>query len=69
MRAARPKLQRRGLTAAAVLVCLMVVTLVSGVLVKQGVAYRQQVRSQERRLQAEWLAESGVERAFARLAA
>ena len=53
----------------AVLVCLLVVTLVSGVLVKQGVAYRRQVRAQERRLQAEWLAESGIDRAFARLAA
>lgn len=69
MRAAPPKSKRRGLTAAAVLVCLMVVTIVSGVLVKQGVAYRERVRAQERRLQAEWLAESGVERAFSRLAA
>jgi hypothetical protein len=69
MRAARRKPERRGLTAAAVLVCLMVVTLVSGVLVKIGVAYRGQVRVQERRLQAELLAESGVDRAFARLAA
>jgi hypothetical protein len=69
MRAARGKPKRRGLTAAAVLVCLMVVTLVSGVLVKLGVAYRDQIRNQERRLQAELLAESGVDRAFARLAA
>ena len=69
MKAARSKSRRRGLTAAAVLVCLMVVTLASGVLVKQGVAYREQVRAQERRLQAEWLAESGVDRALARLAA
>ncbi len=53
----------------AVLVCLLVLTLISGVLVKLGVAYRQQVRAQERRLQAEWLAESGVDRALARLAA
>lgn len=69
MRAARPNLKRRGLTSVAVLVCLLVLTLVSGVLVKQGVAYRRQVRAQERRLQAEWLAESGVDRALARLAA
>jgi hypothetical protein len=47
----------------------MVVTLVSGALVKQGVAYRRQVRARERRLQAEWLAESGLERAFTRMAA
>jgi hypothetical protein len=52
-----------------VLVCLVVVTLVSGALVKLGVAYRDRVRDQERRLQAELLADSGVDRAFARLAA
>jgi hypothetical protein len=54
---------------AAVLVCLLVITLISGALVKQGVAYRDRVRDQERRLQAELLADSGVDRAFARLAA
>jgi hypothetical protein len=57
------------LTAVAVLVCLVVVTLVSGVLLKVGLAHRDQVRSQEHRLQAEWLAQSGLERALARLAA
>jgi len=68
MRAASRNVRRRGLTAAAVLVCLLVVTIVSGVLVRLGVAYRDRVRDQERRLQAELLADSGVDRAFARLA-
>jgi hypothetical protein len=61
--------RRRGLTAVAVLVCLIVITLVSGALLKVGIAHRDQVRSQEHRLQAEWLAQSGIDRALARLAA
>jgi hypothetical protein len=69
MRASQRKSRRRGLSAPAVLVCLLVVALVSGALVKQSVAFREQIRTQERRLQAEQLAESGIERAFARLAA
>jgi hypothetical protein len=69
MRARDSRSNRRGLTAVAVLVCLVVVTLVSGVLLKVGLAHRDQVRSQEHRLQAEWLAQSGLERALARLAA
>jgi len=59
---------RRGLTTVAVLICLVVLGLMIGVLVKLGVAYRDQVRTAERRLQAEWLAEAGVDRALARLA-
>jgi hypothetical protein len=53
----------------AVLVCLVVVTLISGVLLRIGLAHRDQVRSQEHRLQAEWLTQSGLERALARIAA
>ncbi len=60
--------RRRGLTTVAVLICLLVLGLIAGVLVKLGVAYRDQVRTEERRLQAEWLAEAGVDRALARLA-
>jgi len=51
-----------------VLVCLVVITLISGALLKVGVAHRDQVRAQERRMQAEWLAQSALERARARLA-
>ena len=43
----------------AVLVCLIIVTLISGAVLKMSVAQRELARSQERRLQAEWLAESG----------
>jgi hypothetical protein len=53
----------------AVLVCLVIVTMISGALLKIGVAHRDFVRVQERKLQAEWLAQSGIDRALARLAA
>ena len=58
----------RGLTVVVVLVCLIIITLVSGTLLKIGLAQREAARAQERRLQAEWLAESGAQRALARLA-
>jgi len=60
---------RRALTTVAVLVCLIVITLIGAALLKVGLAQRNQVRSQEHRLQAEWLAESGLDRALGRLAA
>jgi Tfp pilus assembly protein PilV len=69
MRACRARPARRGLTAVAVLVCLLIITMISGALLKIGVAHRDFVRGQERKLQAEWLAQSGIERALARLAA
>jgi Tfp pilus assembly protein PilX len=62
------KPSRRALTTVAVLVCLIVITLIGAALLKVGLAQRSQVRSQEHRLQAEWLAESGLDRAVAQLA-
>ncbi len=58
----------RGMTVVAMLVCLIVLTLISGAILKVSVAQREFARGQERRLQAEWLAESGTQRAIARLA-
>jgi len=58
---------RRGMTTIAVLVCLLIITLISGALLKVGLAQRDLSRDRERRLQAEWLAESGADRALARL--
>jgi type II secretory pathway component PulK len=58
---------RRGAVLLAVLVCLIVITIVCGTLLKQGLAARGQLQAEERRLQARWLAESGLERAAARL--
>jgi hypothetical protein len=45
-----------------------VITLASGAVLKAGLAHHDFVRAQERRLQSEWLAESGIQRALARLA-
>ncbi len=58
---------RRGLTVVAVLICLIVITLTGGALIKSALAQRKLVRAQEHRLQADWLAESGAQRAIARL--
>jgi hypothetical protein len=60
--------RRSGSIAIAVMVCLVAITLISGVLIREGQAGRAVVRDEERRLQAEWLAESGLSRAAARLA-
>jgi len=51
-----------------VMVCLAVFATLGGVLLKLALSEQRQVRMQEWRLQAEWLAESGIERAAARLA-
>jgi hypothetical protein len=51
-----------------VIVCLVILTVLGGSLLALARARRRQVRQDERRLQAAWLAEAGVERAAARLA-
>jgi hypothetical protein len=66
---ARHNRPRRGMLAIAVLVCLLVLTIIAGALVRTGAAQRDEVRALERRLQAEWLAEAGIRRALARLEA
>jgi Tfp pilus assembly protein PilX len=58
----------RGMISVAALVCLLVMTLICGSLLRTIQTQRALVRSEERRLQAEWLAESGLERAYVRLA-
>ena len=65
---ARKKRKPRGGVLLLVVVCLSVMALVFGSLVKISVAERAGARSEERRLRAEWLAESGLERAWAKLA-
>ena len=52
-----------------VLVCFTLILLMASVLLKIGLAQRTQTQGEERRLQAEWLAEAGLERAGAKLAA
>jgi Tfp pilus assembly protein PilV len=60
---------RRGITIVAVLVCLFVIVMLGAALLKMALAERNSNRDQERRLQTEWLVESGLERARARIAA
>ncbi len=64
---ARTRKPPRGLTVVAVLLFLVLLTLIGGALLKVGQARRELGRAQERRLQAEWLAESGLQRASAAL--
>jgi Tfp pilus assembly protein PilX len=67
----RRNIQRRRLGAVlfVVLVCLAVATVISVVVVKQAATERRAAQLNHRDLQAIWLAEAGVERAAARLAA
>jgi hypothetical protein len=67
MKPARGRTPRRGMTVVAVLICLIVITVISVALLKVALSQRKLVRGLEHRLQAEWLAESGAERAVARL--
>ncbi len=60
---------REGLTVVAVIVCLVVLLMLSGVILKIASARRLVARELERGLQADWLAESGLERALGKLAA
>src|SRR2546428_2594757 len=60
---------RRGAAVLAALVCLVLATLLWAAILRVGLARREQSHSDEQKAQAEWLAESGLERARARLAA
>jgi hypothetical protein len=59
--------RRRGSITVAVLVCLLVITVIAAGLLRQVQSQRALLKDEERRLQAEWLAESGLERAAVRL--
>lgn len=60
---------RRGLVLLVILVCLTVASVVCVVLVEQVAVARRALNAHHWGLQAQWLAEAGVERAAARLAA
>src|SRR4051794_6380407 len=68
---ARPRTAapRRGVVSVAVIVCLLAITMIAGALLRIGLAERRLIRDEERRLQAEWLVESGLERAAERISA
>ncbi len=60
--------RRRGLASVAVLSVLFIVALIAAALLKVAFARRVELGMEERCVQAAWLAESGVDRAVARLA-
>jgi hypothetical protein len=59
---------RRGLITVAVLICLVVIAMIGVGLLRVGRLERTTIDHDERALQAEWLAESGIEHAAGRLA-
>jgi Tfp pilus assembly protein PilX len=59
---------RRGAALITAIVCLAVIAAICGSLIKVVHAQRLLTRTEERKLQAEWLAEAGLERAAAKLA-
>ena len=58
---------RKGLASVVVMVVLVVLTLMSGVIIRQGLARREQLRARARGIQAEYLADSGLCRAMVKL--
>ncbi len=65
--ARRPE-RRRGAALVLAMVGLLLITLIFGTMLRLARDTRRVVVAEQRRLQAEWLAESALERAFARLA-
>lgn len=55
--------ERSGVVLVPVLVCLMIVASLAASLLRSGFVRRDQARAEAVRLQADWLAESGLERA------
>lgn len=68
-RAEASRRRRRGGMAVLVLVCLVIIASISAQLLRLSLSGRSLGKAEERTIQAEWLAESGLERARAQLAA
>jgi hypothetical protein len=60
--------RRRGIVLVLSVVCMSILVIVFGTLTRMAMMERSQARSEERRLRAGWLAESGLERAWVKLA-
>ena len=69
LRASSPAIKPKGAVLVVVLVCLMIAGMMASSLLRTAVGQRLIVQRQKRELQAMWLAESGLERGAARLAA
>ncbi|WZO99926.1 hypothetical protein EP7_001544 [Isosphaeraceae bacterium EP7] len=65
----RGTIGRPAMIAVPAMVCLVLTLMLAASLLRTGLAAREVTREAERRLQADWLAEAGLERASARLAA
>ena len=63
----RPDGPPRAMISVAVLVCLLVIMLICASLLRLVQSRRALIRNEERKLQADWLVESGLDRAAARL--
>ncbi len=61
--------RRRGAALIVAILLMTLLVLVIGTLARVGLAERTQTRAEERRLKASWLAESGLERAWAKILA
>jgi hypothetical protein len=58
-----------GMIAVPAMVCLVLAMMLAAALLRSGLAAREVARDSGRRMQADWLAESGIERAASRLLA
>jgi Tfp pilus assembly protein PilX len=63
-----PAQKRKGAALVCALACLVVVTIMTGVLLRRAALERDRIRAAERQLQAAWLADSALDRAAAALA-
>lgn len=59
---------RRGAFAIVVLICLLMAGMIVAALFKMALLHDRQLSSEQKRLQAAWLADSGLDRAASRLA-
>lgn len=67
LRTSRGDRPRRGAALIVVMICLLGIAMLAGSLLRLAVAQHRQARMHHRRLQVEWLAAAGVERALVRL--
>lgn len=58
---------RGGVVLVAVVICLIVISMLCAALLRMGLSQRDGARGDERQVQSDWLAESALERAVARL--
>lgn len=61
--------RRRGAFLVAAMIALLLASMIGAALLQLALAQRRQIQREETRLQADWLAESGLERAALRLSA